>query len=182
MKVVGIVLAGGKSTRMGEDKAFLEWNGKLFLQYCIDALNLHCSEIFISGDNLRLVDFDLPVIQDLRKDEGPVTALASCFASLSCDVAVVLSCDVPQIMQSDIASLLESHASEQDVTMFSYQGKALPLVGVYSRKCFGQFTKAFEDRTQKLFGVIDKLNTKEIEFKGPKGLHNINTQKDLAVL
>lgn len=182
MTVTGIILAGGKSTRMGQDKAFMQWKGKSFLQHVIDAALPICDAVIISGDQPELQNFGLPVINDLRKGEGPVTALTSCFRRVNTDVALVLSCDVPQIRPADLEHLINSHQSEIDVSLYTYSGRQMPLVAVYNRSAFSLFEEALLNEQRKLFDVLSKLDVQEVAFTGNHGLQNINTTKDLAEL
>jgi molybdopterin-guanine dinucleotide biosynthesis protein A len=173
-----IILAGGKSTRMGSDKAFLPWGNTTFLGQIINAVLPLTGEIYLSGDNARLYDFGLPVIQDLRPNEGPVTALASCFPQIKTELVLVLSCDVPQIKTQDLQVLLNTVKPDLDMTMFSFQNRALPLVAVYGRRSFTAFEAAFQHRERKLFNVLEKLKTQTIVFDGEGGLENVNTRED----
>lgn len=180
MTVTGIILAGGKSTRMGQDKAFMQWNGKSFLQHVIDAALPVCDAILLSGDQPELQKFGFTIVNDLRDGEGPVTALAGCFRQVKTDVALVLSCDVPQIRTADLELLIKNHQPENDVTLYTYQDRQMPLVAVYGRSCFSFFEEAFQNRQRKLFDVLSKLKVQEVAFTGEQGLQNINTTKDFA--
>ncbi len=182
MTVTGIILAGGKSSRMGQDKAFMRWNGKAFIQHVIDAALPLCNSLIISGDDSKLEEFGHPIVNDLRSAEGPVTALASCFGQVKTDAALVLSCDVPQIKTKDLQLLIDRHSNEYNVTIYSYQGKQMPLAGIYGRSSFHFFEKAFQNHQRKLFDVLNELRVQEIEYTGQQGLHNINTLKDFAEL
>jgi molybdopterin-guanine dinucleotide biosynthesis protein A len=182
MTVTGIILAGGKSTRMGQDKAFMQWNEKTFVQHVIDAAQPLCDSLIISGDNPKLEAFGHALVKDLRLTEGPVTALAGCFRQITTEVALVLSCDVPQITSEDLSMLIESHTQENDVTLYAYCGKQMPLVAVYNARCFPVFEKAFQNHQKKLFDVLNGLTVQEVEFNGLQGLHNINTLNDFAEL
>ena len=173
-----IILAGGKSSRMGSDKAFLPWGETTFLGQIINAVLPLTGEIYLSGDDARLHDFGLPVIQDLRPDEGPVTALASCFPQIKTELVLLLSCDVPQIKTQDLQVLLNTVKPEFDMTMFSFQNRALPLVAVYARSSFAAFEKAFHHGERKLFNVREKLKTQTIIYEGIDGLMNVNTRKE----
>jgi molybdopterin-guanine dinucleotide biosynthesis protein A len=182
MKVTGILLAGGKSIRMGQSKAHLLWQGKPFLQHVIDAALPLCDALLISGNQPDLHIFGYPVVADLREGEGPVTALASCFRHVITDVALVLSCDVPQISTEDLEHLIASCHAENDVTLYTYQGRQMPLVAVYNRSIFSFFEDAFQNHQRKLFDVLNKLNVQEVTFTGEQGLQNINTTEDYATL
>jgi molybdopterin-guanine dinucleotide biosynthesis protein A len=75
--ITGLILAGGKSSRMGEDKGFLLRNGKPFIQYSIDALTPLVSEIIIVSDHPKYDVFRLKRINDITKNSGPVAGICS---------------------------------------------------------------------------------------------------------
>jgi len=76
-KITGIILAGGKSSRMGMDKGFCALNGKPMVQYAIDILEQTCDSIIICSNNSDYELFDLPVIPDIIKDIGPMGGIYS---------------------------------------------------------------------------------------------------------
>jgi molybdopterin-guanine dinucleotide biosynthesis protein A len=182
MSLTAIILAGGKSSRMGQDKAFIPWKGKPFIEHSIAAAEKVASRVILSGDTPRLLEFGLEVIKDVQKGKGPVYALASCFSQVKTENALVLSCDVPQVSASDLEYLIQNHESGVDVTCYAYDGKVMPLVGVYSSSSFDAFKNAVEGEERKLFTVLSRLNVKTIDYKGEGGLMNINNPEDLKAL
>jgi molybdopterin-guanine dinucleotide biosynthesis protein A len=177
-----ILLAGGKSTRMGQDKAFMQWNGKRFLEHVIEAAKSVSSKVILSGDKDRLSEFGLEIIEDMEKDNGPVFALASCFAELADENVLVLSCDVPQINAKDLDFLIGKQKLDADVTCYEYKGKVMPLIGIYSPSSFMAFKNAMENGERKLFSVLNGLKVNTVKYEGVDGLMNINTLQDLKAL
>jgi molybdopterin-guanine dinucleotide biosynthesis protein A len=174
-----IILAGGKSTRMGSDKAFLPWGESTFLGQIITAVLPLTGEIYLSGDDERLYNFGFPVVNDLRNDQGPVVALASCFRHIKTDLVLVLSCDVPQIKFTDLEALLKAHTKNFDATFYSSNNRDLPLVAIYSKSSFNAFEEALQSGERKLFTVLGKLKNQAILFTRKGGLLNINTKEEL---
>jgi len=182
MSLTVIILAGGKSTRMGQDKGLIQWNGKRFLEHVIEAAQSVASRVILSGDMARLIGFGFEVIEDKETGNGPVYALASCFEKLTEENVLVLSCDVPQISAQDLELLVSKHHSESDLTCYEYKGKVMPLIGVYSPSSFIAFKKAMEKGERKLFFVLNGLKVKTVQYEGVGGLMNINTPQDLKAL
>ncbi len=182
MSLTAIILAGGKSTRMGKDKAFIQWKGKSFIQHSIDAVIQLTDTILLSGDEQRLSRFRFEVVEDLEEGKGPVNGLASCFEKVKTEYALVLSCDVPQIAMQDLKYLMSEHSDNVDVTCYKYKGKSMPLIGVYNASAFPTFKNAIENGERKLFSVLGKLKVKSIEYKGVDGLMNINSPEDFKEL
>ena len=167
---------------MGEDKAFLKWNGTTFLELSIAAAKPLSAQIFLSGDKNRLGNLGYQIIEDLRPGNGPVYALATCFAQVKTENVLVLSCDVPQITTADLLYLIEEHFHESDVTCYTYKDKTLPLIGIYHRRSFYAFAEAMQSGERKVFSVLEKLNVTPVAYKGVNGLQNINTPQDLKEL
>ena len=103
--ITGIILAGGKSTRMGTDKGFLLLNNKPFVQYSIDALQPLVSEIIIVSDNPDYDRFGLKRINDTIKDAGPVAGICSGLEASSTAYNLILSCDIPLITSKILQKL-----------------------------------------------------------------------------
>ena len=94
--VSGIILAGGKSTRMGVDKADLVLDGKTLLEIQIDKMmDMHLTDIMVSG--YRGSSPRIKYIEDLVKGMGPLGGLQACFAAADCSDCLVLSVDTPLI-------------------------------------------------------------------------------------
>lgn len=179
MELAAAILAGGESARMGQDKALMDWRGKTFLQHVIDEVSQLEVPIYLSGQEQKLAAFGFPVIEDSVSNQGPVVALASCFNKIKAEQILVLSCDVPQIKFSELKRLITAH-QQADVTMFQSGTKKLPLVAVYNQSCSSAFQAAMENGERKLFSVIDKLETKTIQYNGE--LHNVNSPQDLELI
>ena len=75
--ITGIILAGGKSSRMGTDKAFLKWNNKLFIESIIDALDPLVSEIIIVSNDEKYDSFKTKRIKDVIENAGPLAGIYS---------------------------------------------------------------------------------------------------------
>lgn len=182
MSLTAIILAGGKSSRMGQDKAFIPWNGKRFIEHSIAAADSVASRVVLSGDKQRLTFLGLKVIEDVETDQGPVYALASCFSQIADKKVLVLSCDVPQVSSEDLQVLIKKHDTCADVTCFEYKNKVMPLIGIYNRSAFEAFKYAMKNKERKLFSVLNHLKVKTLEYKGEGGLMNINTPEDVKAL
>ena len=178
--VAAVILAGGKSSRMGRDKAFLDYHGKTFIQQIIDEVEQLKLPIYISGDIEKLDQFEFPVIKDEVPNQGPVVALASSFSKLKAKAVLVVSCDVPDIKAMELKRLLEENDEQIDVTMFATNGKEMPLVALYNQSSFDAFQAALAKGERRLFNVIKQLKTKVLTYNGV--LRNVNTPNDFETI
>ena len=106
--ITGIILAGGKSSRMGTDKGFLVLKGKSFIQHSIDVLKPLVSEIIIVSDNPEYDAFNFKRIEDIIKDAGPIAGICSGLKASSSQYNLVLSCDIPLIKAEILQKLINA--------------------------------------------------------------------------
>ena len=182
--ITGIILAGGKSSRMGEDKGFLKLNGKTFMSSIIAALKPIVGEIIIVSNNSEYDVFNLKRVADSMEDSGPLAGLYSGLLHSETENNIVLSCDVPLISSSVLKKLLEGAPSETEVIQFESEGKTMPLVAMYKKKCRHHFLKLLQTNERRLRFAIDQLDVKTITLDSELGktVRNINTISELKDL
>ena len=182
--ITGIILAGGKSSRMGEDKGFLKLNGKTFMSSIIAALKPIVGEIIIVSNNSEYDVFNLKRVADSMEDSGPLAGLYSGLLHSETENNIVLSCDVPLISSSVLKKLLEGAPSETEVIQFESEGKTMPLVAMYKKECRHHFLKLLQTNERRLRFAIDQLNVKTITLDSELGktVRNINTISELKDL
>ncbi|MGY8886185.1 MAG: molybdenum cofactor guanylyltransferase [Flavobacteriales bacterium] len=182
--ITGIILAGGKSSRMGEDKGFLKLNGKTFMSSIIAALKPIVGEIIIVSNNSEYDVFNLKRVADSMEDSGPLAGLYSGLLHSETENNIVLSCDVPLISSSVLKKLLEGAPSEAEVIQFESEGKTMPLVAMYKKKCRHHFLKLLQTNERRLRFAIDQLDVKTITLDSELGktVRNINTISELKDL
>jgi molybdopterin-guanine dinucleotide biosynthesis protein A len=134
-KYTGVIVAGGKSSRMGSDKGLLLYRGKPLVQYSIDLLKPFCSELLISTQNREYAQFGLPMIADEITDCGPMGGIYSSLKSTNADILFVLACDMPFVTPETVVKLLSCN-HEFDCLVPRVNEKLEPLCAIYSRKLF----------------------------------------------
>lgn len=127
----GLILAGGKSSRMGQNKALLQLEGKSLLQWQTEKLRqLGVGEILISAPK----ELSLPgirTIPDHYRDCGPIGGLHAGLAAASCGCCLVIGVDWPLVPAWSLSALCRAH--EGGVTILRHPGGEEPLLGVYDR-------------------------------------------------
>ncbi|MNX22671.1 putative molybdenum cofactor guanylyltransferase [compost metagenome] len=180
-KFTGIILAGGKSQRMGTDKGLLPFKGKPFISHVYEALKS------VIGDNIVVVssnaDYDAlgyTRIEDLIADKGPVGGLYTALKQSKTKFNLVLSVDVPLVSTDLLQWLVDKHEDSFMVTQVQVQEKASPLVGVYDRSMRILLGEHLAGNQLKLRGVIAEVNhqTLKVPEKWSAQLQNINTEED----
>lgn len=184
-KMTGFILAGGKSTRMGEDKGLMLLNGKAIVQYVIDALMPCLEEVIIVSNNEAYTKFGCKVIPDLVKDAGPLGGIFTGLSSCKTHYNFFVSCDMPFITSEAILYLME-HAKEADIAVPTVDGAIQPLYGIYSQNIHPRLKNSIEEKKLKLISFIEESNHRLIAME-ESGLvlnlifMNINTKEDFGV-
>ena len=179
--ITGIILAGGQSSRMGQDKGFLKLKGKTFMSYIIEALKPIVGEIIIVSNNPDYDVFKLKRVEDVMEDSGPLAGLYAGLLHSETENNIVLSCDVPLINTSVLKKLIEGFTSEVEVIQFESQGKTMPLVAMYKRHCMHPILKLLQTNERRLRFAIEQLEVKTIKLDPELGktVRNINTIREL---
>jgi len=139
--VAAVILAGGKSSRMGEDKALIPWDGTPLLQKVCKVADECCQQVYIltpwPDRYLSIVKPEYKFLQDSNPDQGPLVGLAEGLAQISADWVLLLACDLPSldpiIIQSWVSQLTQLPS---DVLAFVPKQDRLwqPLCGFYRRE------------------------------------------------
>ena len=157
MSKKGIILAGGKSSRMNQDKGLMLLDGKPMIQYVIDVLEGVVDEIIIISNNLKYEQFGYPVYSDLVKDKGPLAAIYTGLFYSQSETNIVLSCDVPYVNKELISFLLSEHREFQ-ITIPKKDERTHQLIGVFSKFCEANFKISIEKDELKLIRAFKNLN------------------------
>ncbi|MBL1232700.1 MAG: molybdenum cofactor guanylyltransferase [Flavobacteriales bacterium] len=180
MQVGAIILAGGKSSRMGVDKGLMLLNEKPMVQYVIDTVKLIADELIIVANNEEYKKLGYKVIPDEIENAGPLAGLCIGLKQASYHYNFVLSCDVPFVTK-EMLSLLKQEVVGYDAAIFEKANHLHPLIGIYSKNCLPAFEVALNNKELKLKTVLHHVNVKKIEgtLFSDKFFKNINSTLDL---
>jgi molybdenum cofactor guanylyltransferase len=183
MKITGIILTGGKSSRMGTDKAVLEFEGQSLLKRAADFCSVFCDEVLISSNNPEHRVEGVSRINDEVKECGPMGGIYSCLKQSSSDWNFVLSVDAP-FVQSDFILFLQDHTTDFDAVIPVHEGKKEPLIAFYQKKALPQIETHIKAENYKMHFLLQKLNTHFVDAgawleKYPNIFNNLNTPEDL---
>lgn len=179
--ITGIILAGGKSSRMGTDKGLITLEGITFTERIISAMNPLVKSIIIVSNTSEYDGFGYQRIEDVIKDSGPLAGLYTGLHYSKTEYNLVLSCDVPLINSKILKKLVAEMDYTSDVIQFQSQGKTIPLVAFYRKRCMYTCLELLEQGEKRLRVAIDHLNTKTIAIDSKMELYvkNINTKNEL---
>lgn len=179
--ITGIILAGGKSSRMGSDKGFLSLKGSLFMEYIIAALNPLVQNIIIVSNNSNYDEFGLERVNDLIKDSGPIGGLYTGLYHSKTDYNMVLSCDVPLIKTFVLEQLIANKRDSYEVVQLRSNNRTIPLIALYQKQCMEKCLELLEMGEKRLRVAVDQFNTKTISIdpEWEEYVKNINTIEQL---
>jgi len=184
MKSTGIILAGGKSSRMGEDKGLMLYEGQPMVEYVLDALKYTVDDILIIANNQSYGQFGYPVYPDLIPDKGPVGGICTGLHYSETELNICLSCDVPMVT-SEFLFWLIGEGSSHAVTLPRCNGKIHQLMGIYHRSALPVFKKNLEEDKLKLRLVNEQAGCLIVDVEksglnfGERIFSNMNTKADL---
>jgi molybdopterin-guanine dinucleotide biosynthesis protein A len=184
--MTGVILSGGKSARMGMNKAFLEIEGKRL----IDRTMLIFRDIFrevilVTNTPLDYLDQDCIIASDIFKNKGALGGIYTGLFYASCNHAFVSACDMPFINRSFIEHMIE-YADRYDIVVPEPPDGLQPLHAIYSKRCLSPIKKFMDTGNLKITGFYKGLKTmvipeEDIKPFDPEGklFINVNTRKDL---
>lgn len=164
--VTAVVLAGGKSSRMGCNKAFLKLGQKTMIETIVESLQKIFKNVIIVTDipeeytMLNKVVF----IQDIidTKEKNSLIGLYSGLVESKTDYVFVTGCDMPFLNIGLIEYMIKSKEDE-DVVIPFYSGHYEPLYAIYNKKCIPEFKKLIQKNRFKIIDIFENLNVKEIK-------------------
>jgi len=177
--IPAVIFAGGKSSRMGQDKALLPFGTYASLsEYQYAKLSKLFTHVYLSTKKQKF-DFTCQTITDMYETSSPLVALLSSFDSLKNETIFVLSVDAPLIDKEIITklyneSILSSNKDKDAIIAQSPKG-VQPLCGLYRRSIIPLAKVFFSEDNHKLTALLAKANTSYIHFVKEKSFTNLNT-------
>jgi molybdenum cofactor guanylyltransferase len=179
------VIAGGKSLRMGRDKAFLELGGRTLLRNALAFARVVSSEVKIVGDPQKFGEFGA-VVRDIYPERGPLGGIHAALVESPSELNLMLGVDLP-FLEVGFLQLLISTAKDSPalVTVPRIDGYYQPLAAVYRKEFSGLAEKALAENRNKIDALFSDIsvrvvNQEEIAGNGFSSamFRNVNTPED----
>ncbi len=190
-KICGVVLAGGKSRRMGENKSLISFQGKTLIEHATDVLSQIFPKVIIVCDaqsytENRFARLPFPVFCDQREDLGPIAGIETALKSLPGEGIFVVAADMP-FLKDTVIKAMRLHITGYDLVLPKLEGRLHPLHAFYAPQCLKPITRAIDSQQLALHPLSKELHThffSEECFRkyDPtlKSVFNINTPETLA--
>ena len=181
-KITGIILAGGKSSRMGRDKAFIPFQGKKMIQYSIDAMKEVCPDILICANDPSYELFGYPVVGDNFKNIGPLGGLEAALSVSKTEINLFAPCDSPYLKPGLFIEILK-RCEDYDAVVPKLDGGFIqPLAGYYSRKILPEIRQRIRVGDCKMQNLLRTVKTGYIPVKDYDMFRNMNRPGDLKFI
>lgn len=181
-KLYGLVLAGGHSTRMGQDKSRLNWHGKEQMYHMADLLKEYCEEVYIScrAEQTPEIDSRYKTIADSADGKGPAVGILSALSTTENKAWLVVACDLPLIDRDTLSYLIEHRDIQKVATTYKspHDGLPEPLITIWEPKA----KAVLQDFQQRGYSCPRKAlinsDTLIIEPNDSQALINTNTPEE----
>ena len=177
-KIPAIIFAGGKSSRMGEDKSQLPFGGYSSLsEYQYRRLGKFFEEVYLSSKSDKF-SFECRLITDNYPVHSPLAALVSVFEKQDAPEVFVLSVDAPFVDERVIEKLIEENREAYDIIVAETPRGTEPLCGIYKRSILPEALRMLRSDTHRLTALLEKVKTKYVKFSESEPFLNLNRPEE----
>jgi molybdopterin-guanine dinucleotide biosynthesis protein A len=177
-----VIFAGGRSSRMGEDKSLLPFGGfDTLAQFQLSRLSKIFKTVYISCKDKKKFDFlkeneEANFIEDIKTDSvfAPTTGFISVFQTLHVNKFFAISVDSPFVGEDEINKIIEVDSSHVDATIAKTKSGIQPMCGIYHSSLQNKFIDMLKDDNHKLGFLLKSSNTNFVEFNDEKPFLNLN--------
>jgi molybdopterin-guanine dinucleotide biosynthesis protein A len=184
LPVHGFVLAGGKSSRMGTDKALLNFRGRSLVEIAVEKLRGFCVEVSIVGEREDLSLF-APVVTGERADCGPAAGIEAGLKAATGEWAMFVPVDVPlvpeELLRRWAEDVIAMGKGGLTVSYLSSEARAHPTFCMLRRDCLEDVSKILDNGERKLSKIFEIVgNVERFDEMHDRWFVNINTRQDLT--
>ena len=172
----GFVLTGGRSSRMGRDKALLPIEGSVLVERTAERVRAAAGSVTLIGAPERYAHLGLPVAPDLIENCGPIGGLYSALKIGRADWNLLVACDMPGLTAEFLRELLDAARQCGSTCLVPQTESGLhPLCAVYHRRAEGAVASAIEHKRFKMHDLLKILKAVSFPVADAAQLQNVNT-------
>src|SRR3954467_6801521 len=163
MKTTGIILAGGKSSRMGTNKALLTIDGKTVIERIVDQLDQIVDEIIVVTNHFQDYEFlQLPMVEDKWKEMGPLAGIEAGLNASKTERNLIVACDMPFI-SIQLGTYLLSCLKDYQAAVPEISGQLHPLFAAYRKEVCGTVTQSLEQNQLRIRHLLHSIHVKIVK-------------------
>ena len=184
--VTGLILAGGKSSRYGSNKALVEVEGIRLIERAVRVMKAVFQEVILLTNTPADYTFlNLPMVEDIIKGLGPIGGIYTGLETMSEEAGFFVACDMPFLNEALLRHMVEVR-EDLDAVVPRMSWMLEPLHAIYTKKCLPVIRTAIDSRDYQILNSFDKIRIKyvdeeELRAFDPKmqSFSNINQPEDL---
>lgn len=172
-----VIFAGGKSSRMGEDKSLLPFGTfNTLTEFQLSRLSKIFKTVYISCKEKSKFNFEANFIEDIKTSStyAPTAGFIAIFERLTCDSFFAISVDSPFIGENEIEKIFLADTQHADATIAKTASGIQPMCGIYHRSTNEKFSYMLKEDNHKLGFLLKSSNTLYVEFEDEKPFLNLN--------
>ncbi|WP_026581934.1 molybdenum cofactor guanylyltransferase [Bacillus sp. J33] len=159
MSVTGIILAGGQSSRMGENKALLNIDGKTVIERIADRLAAITSETIVIANSKEEYQFlGLPIVSDQWKEKGPLAGIQSGLSASKTQRNLIVACDMPFI-SAELGKILLEELDSHQAAVPEIAGRLHPLFAAYRKDANEAAERALKEDKLRIRDFLNDIDT-----------------------
>ena len=171
------VMAGGKSKRLGQNKALMQINGIKVVESVLNMVSPYVQKVMIITNIPEEYSFlDVETAKDVRPGFGPLSGIHSALSLASSEYVLVVSCDIPLVGFEQVERLVSS-CRGHDITIFKHKNFE-PLCAVYRRTCIHALNDLIDHNECRIIDLFPTLDVNVIRVGDPNIFRSINTKED----
>ncbi|MEH7248424.1 molybdenum cofactor guanylyltransferase [Neobacillus niacini] len=177
MKAAAIILSGGKSSRMGTNKALLKLNEKTTVERMVDTLKVYFDDIILVTNDTDAYQFlGVKMVPDHYQGMGPLAGFHAGLKASNYDVNFIVACDMP-FVSGELAATLVEKIEHYDALIPVINGKKQTLCGVFQKKIVTKIEECIENGRLPIKHLLDHLNVLYLSEKDLQVYSNIDIER-----
>lgn len=179
-RVAGFVLVGGRSSRMGRDKALMPCGESTLVEHVARLLDRVCGSVVLVGCPERYRALPFRTIPDLLPDQGPLGGIEAALSVSGCEWRLIVACDMPSITLELLELLVDAtrQSAADSIVPVSPDGRLQPLCAVYHRRCLGAISGLLSRGVRRMGEAIPHLGAVLLPIGSAESFRNLNTLDD----
>jgi len=183
--ITGVILAGGKSSRMGQNKALMSLGGKRLVDRVVEVMGSVFDDLLMVTNTPEMyADLGIPMVRDVWPEKGSLGGVYSAIYHVATPYCLVVACDMP-FLQTAVLRYLITQINDYDVVVPDVLGELQTLHAIYSKACLQPIERCLEANRLRIVGFFPDVRVRtvtgsELESYDPELLafQNLNTPEE----